>query len=152
MCHLLARWPKKRSLSMHPSDRVYTDIYSNWRICVAEDIFFQQRSHRYNFKYWKRAKLFDERLASIRQMMASNFNQLNFDNPFFLSDNEYITLTGFNKTRFQEIRDSLTSWKNFVLRSKNHKSSVLSGVLDLSPAVNDVCRVFRNQQIVIISQ
>ena len=56
-------------------------------------------------------------LASIRQMMTSNFNQLNFDNPFFLSDDEYITLTGFNKTQFQEITDSLLSLKNSVVRS-----------------------------------
>ena len=32
-------------------------------------------------------------LANIRQMMTSNFNQLNFDNPFFLSDDEYIKVT-----------------------------------------------------------
>ena len=50
-------------------------------------------------------------------MMTSNFNQLNFDNPFFLSDDEYITLTGFNKTQFQEITDSLSSLKNSVVRS-----------------------------------
>ena len=50
-------------------------------------------------------------------MMTSNFNQLNFDNPFFISEDEYITLTGFNKTQFQEITDSLLSLKNSVVRS-----------------------------------
>ena len=45
-------------------------------------------------------------------MMTSNFNQLNFDNPLFLSNDEYIKVTVAIK-----ITDNLTSLKNSVVRS-----------------------------------
>lgn len=50
-------------------------------------------------------------------MMTNGYSQLNFDNPFFLSNDEYVTLTGFDKDQFHEITESLTLLKNSAVRS-----------------------------------
>lgn len=56
-------------------------------------------------------------LNDIRHMMTNGYSQLNFDNPSFLSNDEYVTLTGFDKDQFHEITESLTSLKNDAVRS-----------------------------------
>lgn len=54
---------------------------------------------------------------NIRHMMTNEYSQLNFDNPFFLSNDKYVTVTGFDKDQFHEITESLASLNNSAARS-----------------------------------
>lgn len=74
-------------------------------------------------------------LDDIRHMMTNGYSQLNFDNPFFLSNDEYVTLTGFNKDQFHEITESLTSLKNSAVRSI--RTSVATFLLKLRTGLSN---------------
>lgn len=54
---------------------------------------------------------------------------------FFLSNDEYVTLTGFNKDQFNEITESLTSLKNSAVRSI--RTSVATFLLKLRTGLSN---------------
>lgn len=56
-------------------------------------------------------------VTNIRQMMTANCSHLNFDNPAFLTSEDYFTLTGLNKEQFQDLASSLSSLQNSKVRS-----------------------------------